>query len=139
MHLKDNHIFIFGSNILGKHGAGAALFAKKYRGAIDGVGYGIAGHSFAIPTKGYSYNLRTKKLYVGDTLPLEEIKSFVEGFLAYAKALPFVHFKITRLGTGLAGLKDEQIAPMFEKATPNCFFDEAWKKYLPEHQFWGTF
>jgi hypothetical protein len=64
---------------------------------------------------------------------------FVDNFLDFAHQHPELEFKITRIGCGLAGLKDEEIAPMFREAGKNCLFDEAWKQWLPGKQFWGTF
>ncbi|MFP3556449.1 hypothetical protein SB861_37900 [Paraburkholderia sp. SIMBA_049] len=124
-------IFVFGSNEAGRHGAGAALEAYKKHGARWGMSYGMHGSSFAIPTKDVNI----------ETLPLERIQDYVTGFLAYAHGQRRVMtFKVTRIGCGLAGLKDEDIAPMFFTAPSNCQFDTAWKDYLVEGtQFWGTF
>lgn len=90
--------------------------------------YGHWGQSFAIPTKDDQLK----------TLPVERIAQYVAGFLAYAKDHPELEFQVTRIGCGLAGYRDEDIAPLFQDAPSNCFFDEAWKPYLPEDmKFWG--
>ena len=60
-------------------------------------------------------------------------------FMQYAKDHPELKFQVTRIGCGLAGLKDSDIAPMFQDAPPNCRFDEAWKPYLKDKEYWGTF
>lgn len=115
--LKDNEIFVFGSNMAGIHGAGAALFAKKLFGAKQGVGYGLVGKTFAIPTK--DQHIRT--------LPLSKVKQYVDSFLIEAKNLPDLIFLVTRIGCGLAGFKDEQIAPLFKDSTDNVLLPEQWK------------
>lgn len=109
-------IFVFGSNLAGIHGAGAALFARKHYGAILGKGVGLQGSSYAIPTK--DYNIRT--------LPLEHIQLFVNDFLDFARSVPHMEFQVTRIGCGLAGYKDEDIAPMFKNAPANCELPEGW-------------
>lgn len=113
-------IFCFGSNEAGIHGAGAALFAYQKRGARYGFGYGHSGDSFAIPTK--NEDIRT--------LPLDIINAYVCGFLAYATGKRKLKFMVTRIGCGLAGYTDADIAPMFVGAPLNCIFDEKWRKYL---------
>ena len=129
-----NMIFVFGSNEAGIHGAGAAKYAMNNKGACWGLGVGLAGHSYAIPTK--DKNLRT--------LSLDSINKYVQDFIIFCekekKSDDSIKFQITRIGCGLAGCNDSQIAPMFFNAPSNCFFDEAWKPYLGEnHQYWGTF
>lgn len=122
--------FVFGSNDAGVHGAGAAAIAVKLHGAVFGRSYGHHGNSFAIPTKDEWI----------ETLPLETIHDYVRGFIAYAKGHRKVTFKVTRIGCGLAGYTDEQIAPMFKDAPANCRFDEKWKPILgDQHTYWGTY
>jgi len=103
-------IFVFGSNLAGRHGKGAALYAKQHHGAIYGQGVGLQGNSYAIPTK--DGQLRT--------LPLERIKGYVDMFLKYAAFESFRDreklFVVTALGTGLAGYTPEEIGPMFKQA-----------------------
>lgn len=126
----EKMIFVFGSNEAGRHGAGAARFALENRGAISGRGYGFQGQSFGIPTKSGSLK----------TLDLSTIGIYVSGFTRYARRSPSLAFQVTCIGCGLAGLKDEQIAPMFRDAPSNCYFDLKWQPYLDDrHQFWGTF
>ena len=109
-------IFVFGSNLAGRHGAGAALFARNNYGALYGQGVGRQGNSYAIPTKDYRIN----------TLPLETIQGYVNEFLLYARNHPELDFQVTRLGCGLAGYNDAQIAPMFTNAPSNCSLPEGW-------------
>ena len=112
-------LFVFGSNESGIHGAGAAKAAMS-KGAIYGHSYGQAGDTWAIPTKDRDIK----------TMPLERIQKYVTGFLAYADGHPNLNFQVTRIGCGLAGYKDKDIAPMFVGAPKNCTFDEKWKPFL---------
>jgi hypothetical protein len=102
-------IFVFGSNLAGRHGKGAALYARKYHGAVYGQGEGLQGNSYAIPTK--SSALRT--------LPLWRIEKAVLNFIQFAKDRPELEFQLTPIGCGLAGYTPEQIAPMFTDAPAN--------------------
>jgi hypothetical protein len=102
-------IFVFGSNMAGRHGKGAALWAKRIHGAIYGQGEGRQGASYAIPTK-------DEKLRV---LPLPIIEAKVLRFLAYAAEHQELTFAVTPIGCGLAGYVPEQIAPMFAGGGPN--------------------
>lgn len=111
------YIFVFGSNLAGRHGKGAALYAREYHGAEYGVGIGRTGGSYAIPTK--DQNIRT--------LPLDIIKQHVDTFLQYAKDHPELTFVITPIGTGYAGYSHEQIAPMFKDSPTNCQLPVVWK------------
>lgn len=124
-------IFVFGSNEAGIHGAGAARIAFRQRGAVWKEGWWHHGTSFAIPTKDRS---------VRKSLPLSKITFYVDQFLEYARKHPELTFQVTAIGCGLAGFKHSEIAPMFANAPDNCWFDDAWKPYLPGlHPYWGTF
>lgn len=101
--LKPNQIFVFGSNLLGKHAGGAARLAKDKFYAKEGVGIGPMGMSYAIPTKS---NFET-------TLSLNIINIYVSEFCLYAKQHPNDEFLVTEIGCGLAGCKPQDIAPMF--------------------------
>lgn len=109
-------IFVFGSNLAGRHGKGAALHARQKYGAVYGVGIGLTGRAYAIPTK-------DKNLL---TLPLHLIEQYVADFVVYAKANPDLTFQVTRVGCGLAGYADHQIAPMFKGAPKNCMLPAEW-------------
>jgi hypothetical protein len=113
----NTNIFVFGSNLAGRHGAGAAKFARTFCGAIYGQGMGFQGKSFAIPTKDEMLK----------TLPLDAIESFVRQFLHFATQNPQLTFYITPIGTGLAGYQHHQIAPMFRDAPLNCKLPSAWQ------------
>ncbi len=113
-------IFVFGSNLAGRHGKGAALYARQNFGAVQGVGHGRTGQSYAIPTK--DERIRT--------LPLTSIRHYVAIFVAYANLYPEMRFKVTAIGTGLAGYKHEDIAPMFANAPENCALPNEWIEIL---------
>jgi len=118
--MKENGIFVFGSNTAGIHGAGAARTALNQYGAKYGMGFGPQGKSFAIPTKNSKIQ----------TLPLKDVRFYVNLFLLTAKKFQDKTFYVTKIGCGLAGYTDEEIAPMFEGASTNCIFDVSWKPYL---------
>lgn len=109
-------IFVFGSNLAGRHGKGAALYARREHGAIYGKAEGLQGRSYGVPTK--DANLQS--------LPLSAIAVNVDRFLAFARKYPDLQFEITRIGCGLAGYNDEQIAPLFRGAPSNCTLPVGW-------------
>ena len=104
--LKDNEIFIFGSNLSGRHGKGAAKTALGW-GAKYGQASGIQGKTYGIPTKDAS---------IRRTLSIEEIKPFVDDFIEFAKANENLIFLVTEIGTGLANHTKENIAPLFRES-----------------------
>jgi hypothetical protein len=103
-------IFVFGSNLAGRHGKGAALYARQHHGAVYGRGMGLQGNSYAIPTKDARLN----------SLPLDEIRRYVDEFKAFASAHPEMIFQVTAIGCGLAGYTPEKIAPLFREGPGNC-------------------
>lgn len=114
-------VFVFGSNLAGRHGAGAAKAAMDKFGARYGVGIGFTGQSYAIPTKDYKI----------ETLPFEAVKFFIGQFAQVSHALRETEFFITRVGCGLAGFTDDQIAPLFRECNAqNCSMPEPWKEFL---------
>lgn len=122
-------IFVFGSNLAGIHGAGAARYAHSRLGAVYGEGLGRTGQCYALPTKDSRIQ----------TLPLEGVRVFVNRFLRHAHDHPEDEFKVTRVGCGLAGYKDSDIAPMFKGAPANCYFDSSWSPWLgAQHKYWGS-
>ncbi len=110
-------IFVFGSNLAGRHGKGAALTAYRNHGAVYGEGVGLQGKSYAIPTK--DENLKT--------LPLSRVQKYVDQFIRFAKLNPDMVFEVTRIGCGLAGYEDSDIAPMFSSAPLNCILPVGWR------------
>lgn len=117
--IPDDAIFVFGSNLAGRHGKGAALEAKDKYGALYGHGEGLQGRSYAIPTK--DVNLHP--------LLLEDIEVNVHTFLRFARANPAMKFAVTPIGCGLAGFKPHQIAPMFAAAPRNVALPQGWERY----------
>lgn len=113
-------IFVFGSNLAGRHGKGAALEAREKWGAKYGVPVGRTGNAYAIPTKDGRGGASLSD--PAQTLPLVAIRTFVERFLDYARANPDLTFMVTPIGTGLAGYSYEEIAPLFRRAPSNCKF-----------------
>lgn len=99
--LAADEIFVFGSNLGGNHGGGAALVAWKKFGAIYGQGVGLQGQSYGIPT-----------MHGG----VEAIAPYVDEFIEFAEAHPEYFFYVTRIGCGIAGFTDREIAPLFKKA-----------------------
>ena len=115
--LKADEVFVFGSNLAGMHGGGAAWVAWRQFGAIMGQGVGMQGQSYAIPT-----------MHGG----VETIEPYVTEFIAFAKAHPELFFYVTRIGCGIAGFRDNEIAPLFAEAlgVENICLPEAFVKVL---------
>jgi len=99
--LKSDEVFVFGSNLAGAHGGGAAAAAHMYFGAVWGQGVGLQGQSYAIPT-----------MQGG----VETIAPYVDEFIAYAKNHPDKRFLVTEIGCGIAGFTPDEIAPLFKAA-----------------------
>lgn len=120
----NGEIWVFGSNLAGIHGAGAAKVAIDKFGAVWGQGLGLNGQSYAIATKDENFFTR----------PLELIERDIKIFNVYTTISSNADKRwfITRVGCGLAGLRDEDIAPMFKLkgGAINCSFAEEWKQYL---------
>lgn len=114
--LQPDEIFVFGSNLEGMHGGGAARIAFEAFGAIWGQGVGLQGQCYAIPT-----------MQGG----VETIRPYVDEFIAFARRHPEWFFYVTRIGCGIAGFRDREIAPLFAEAKgvpniclPKTFSDE---------------
>lgn len=99
--LKPDEVFVFGSNLAGHHGGGAALVALERFGAVWGQGTGLQGQSYGIPT-----------MQGG----VETIRPYVDEFIEFAGSHTGMRFLVTRIGCGIAGFRDEEIAPLFAKA-----------------------
>ena len=114
--LKADEVFVFGSNKAGMHGGGAAFYAWKHFGAVMGCGVGLRGQSYAIPT-----------MQGG----VETIKPYVDDFIAFASAHPELFFYVTRIGCGIAGFRDKEIAPLFSAAAglENVCLPESFTQY----------
>ena len=99
--LQQGEIFVFGSNLSGMHGGGAALVAYRKFGAVWGQGVGLQGQSYGIPT-----------MQGG----VETIRPYVDEFIQFAGEHPELTFLVTRIGCGIAGFTDDEISPLFKKA-----------------------
>ena len=118
---QNDEVFVFGSNLAGVHGAGAAKVAVIYFGAQWGLGKGLMGNSYGIATKDCQIK----------TLPLPVIKENISQFVEFTLNNPDLKFFVTRVACVLAGYKDKQIAHLFKGAV-NCSFAEEWGQYLHE-------
>ena len=101
--LEKDEVFVVGSNLAGHHMGGAARVANIKFGAEWGVGVGLTGQSYAIPT-----------MQGG----VETIRPYVDEFIEFANQHQNMKFLVTRIGCGIAGFNDEDIAPLFRKALP---------------------
>ncbi len=104
--LNTNEIFVFGSNLSGRHGKGAAKQALTW-GAKWGQASGLQGRTYGIPSKNAS---------ITRTLSVKEIKPFVDDFIQFAKENVDLIFLVTEIGCGLANLTRKEVAPLFEEA-----------------------
>ena len=122
--LGPNDIFVFGSNLAGVHAGGAARLANQKFGAIWGQGVGLQGNSYAVPT-----------MQGG----IETIKPYVDSFIEFAKSHPKLTFYVTKIGCGIAGFKEEDIAPLFKTAIniPNIRLPEDFVDILSPSQQLG--
>ena len=109
--LADDEVFVFGSNLEGLHGGGAALLAYERFGAVWGQGTGLQGKSYGIPT-----------MHGG----VDVIAPYVDEFIAFAREHRELKFLVTEIGCGIAGFTVEEMAPLFRKA-----LDEV-NIYLPQ-------
>lgn len=115
----DQAVWVFGSNMSGRHGKGAAKVAKDYFGAAYGFYNGRMGSCYAIPTKNQLFQ----------TLRLTHLLPYVQEFVRYTRENPMESFFVTRVGSGLAGIPDEKMAPLFARAF-NCSFANEWRPFL---------
>lgn len=113
------HLFVFGSNLKGLHAGGAAKSAAEQWGAEMGVGEGITGNSYALPTM--DENL--------EPLPIKIIREKVDEFIKVAESMPDKRFLVTAVGCGIAGYSADDIAPLFVTAPKNCFLPLSWLPY----------
>lgn len=111
--LKEKEVFVFGSNLQGMHAGGAARMAHLRFGAVWGQGVGMQGQCYAIPT-----------MHGG----VEAIRPYVDEFIEYARQHPERQFLVTRIGCGIAGFRNEEIAPLFAaaKTLENVSFPDDW-------------
>ena len=119
--LKDNEIFVFGSNLEGRHGGGAALLAYRKWGAVWGQGVGLQGQCYGIPT-----------MHGGP----EKIKPYVDEFIEFARNHKELNFLVTEIGCGIAGFSPEDIAPLFAEAidVENIYLPERFVEVIEKYR-----
>lgn len=117
---EDPRVFVFGSNLRGIHGGGAARYALDKLGAEWSVGNGPMGRCYALPTCAGP----------GVPLSLRAVKFYVDLFLEHARMNPATRFFVSEVGCGLAGFSPEEIAPMFRDVPENCDLPPTWKGVL---------
>lgn len=130
-------IFVFGSNLQGIHGAGAAKYARENYGAETGVGSGRTGDSYAIPTRWVDTSVRPAEWH---DLSLVAVRQHVAQFLQYARDNPGFRFRLTAIGCGYAGFTAEQIAPLLCNAPDNVRLPPEFRSVLTresEERFWS--
>jgi len=118
---EPDQVFVFGSNLSGYHGGGAARAAHRLYGAQWGVAEGMTGKSYAIPTV---------QERIAGPLTVDQIGEAVGRFIEFANANASTEFFVTRIGCGLAGHRDQDIAPMFASAPNNCSLPDTWAQYI---------
>ena len=124
---RNGMIFVFGSNLSGIHGAGAARFAHRNKGAVMGKGIGLQGQSYALPTKNLKISF----------MSLNEVEVHIDAFKDFAMDHPDLDFQVTQVACGLAGFTKEQIAPLFKSSPSNCYIDMELQPLLGDsHNYW---
>ena len=118
--LPEHQVFVFGSNLAGLHRGGAARTAKDYFGAMQGVGRGWSGQSFAIPTLNEHFQ----------PMPLSQIQHYIDDFKIYTKNHPKFTYFVTSVGCGGAGYQAKDIAPLFDGISDNVILPISFKKFL---------
>jgi hypothetical protein len=112
-----NKIFVFDSNLAGKHGKGTSITAYMKYGAIYGQSFGLQGSSFAIPTKDEQFK----------TLPVKSIAKYIDSFIKYAILNPDITFEVPRIACGIDSYEDVIVAPLFKNAPDNCLLPAGWR------------
>jgi len=123
VNLDENEIFVFGSNEAGIHGAGAARIAFLKFGAEMGLGNGLSGNSYAIPTKDRNV----------ETLPLDKVKSYIDEFIGFVLNNQNLTFYLTKIGCGLAGFTIEGIKNIFWEVIEEYRTESSKEQYLPSN------
>ena len=108
--LVDGHVFVFGSNVHGQHGSGAARLAQERFGAVPGVGEGLQGQSYALPTMEGP----------------ESFKRAAERFVDLANTRPDLTFWLTKVGCGIAGYDEQDVKVWFAETPPNVVKPPGW-------------
>jgi hypothetical protein len=117
-------VFVFGTDLAGRHTSGDALVALREHGAQYGRAVGLQGRSYAIPVRNEE----------GMLLPLPVIARYIDAFLRFATIYRQTTFLVTRVGCGRGAYRDQEIAPLFANAPPNCRLPRSWQRYLAERK-----
>ena len=125
----DGAVWVYGSNLAGIHGKGAAEVAVKRFGAKRFVGQGRVGQSYGIATKDGRGGVRPMAV-----LPIAMIKPQIDEFIEHARAHQHESFFVTRVGCELAGYGNEEIAVLFKEAPANCSMAMEWRAYLEPNE-----
>lgn len=120
----DPRVFVFGSNRRGMHGAGAARYARIELGARWGIGEGMTGRAYALPTCSSP----------GVALPYAAVAEAVERFKNLARSMPGTRFYVSEVGCGFAGFVAADIAPLFADAPDNCDLSDGWRAFTIDKQ-----
>jgi hypothetical protein len=120
--LKENEIFVFGSNLAGQHIGGAAKQAHEQFGAEIGVGEGMTGQCYAFPTLGNNF----------EKLPFHMLRRSVRKLYQCCIDFPSFSFLLTPVGTGIAGYKVSEIAPLFKNHPQNLIIQQEFEEYVTE-------
>lgn len=115
-------VFVFGSDLAGRHTGGDALTALRRHGAVFGQGVGPQGRSYAIPVRDEQ----------GKLMPVALIARYVKAFIRFATIHREATFHVTRIACGRDAYRDEEIAPLFAGAPANCRLPRAWQRFLPQ-------
>jgi hypothetical protein len=113
-------VFVFGADLAGRHTRGDALVALRHHGAVYGRGVGLQGRAYAIPVSDEQ----------GRRLPLPVIARYVSAFLRFAGIHREMTFHVSRVGCGRDGYRDDEIAPLFARAPPNCRIPPGWQRLI---------
>lgn len=115
--LTAKTVYVFGSDLAGRHTHGTALIALREYGAVYGEAVGLRGHSYALPVRDEQ----------GDPLPLTMIRGYVQAFLRFAGNHRDLTFHVTRIGCERGAYTDREIAPLFAQAPLNCQLPRKWR------------
>lgn len=115
---ERREVLVFGSNLAGRHTSGEALTALRKYGAAYGRAVGLQGRSYAIPVRDEQEKL----------LPVALIERYVAAFLRFAATHREFEFRVTRVGVERGAYRDDQMAPLFAQAPPNCRLPAAWRR-----------
>ena len=96
-------IFVFGSNLAGKHMQGSAMTAKKFHGAIEGQGEGLQGRSYAIPVRDHDLK----------PLPLWRIARSINNLCEFAESRSELQFRVAAIGCEDETFTAQEVAPLF--------------------------